>query len=286
MPQAQLFKQPIASPYLLRYLIISVLLTLILALSSCDEKIISDNDSVIVQTPLREIIIDPSNITFEPEMGIKDTIIPINIQISVNTDDLLDLIDRKGVSIDDVEAEVLFRRDKEPESRFSVNLNNFSLDDQQFTGTYTLRISTVSLTDYILYARLLNPEFSQQTVQTNLSIQGFPAGETFIESVQHPDTVFIPNQGNVSFTIGAVAKNTVDDSSIESVFVELYDRDGIQLGGEPFLLEPDFETLDQFYSRTFQIGENNQQDEIRLEFYAVDIFGTVSDILISNFVIR
>lgn len=260
-------------------------IAILIVFLGCDPKTELSQD-ILLDQPLRNLVLTPSIIEFEPADGIKDTVVSIDVVVDINYDDLLNLVQSNNISLEDVEAELILRRNLDTEPELVIRIQEFSSDQQQFSGSFSLATTTVSFTDYLVYARLQIPKPSNQTIQSKLRIRGFPAGDTFIESVQHPDTVFIPAQGEVMFTIGAVAKNTVDNAVIDQVFVDLYDQNGVMLGGEPFALSPDFDTADQFFAETFRINAGNQPDDIQLEFYAIDIFGASSDTLRSSFLIR
>lgn len=270
---------------------ISLFLIVALFLLSCDEKVTTPQNTLDIQ-PIRSISLDPQTANFTPDMGAKDTTVSINITLEVNPDDLYDLMTQSNQQNHNSDtpppspvAEIIIRNRNQNEARDRFIVEDYNPETQQFQVNYPFPTRTVDIGDYRFYAKIIEPSSSSSaTVQSVFKVRGFSSGQPVIESIVAPDTVFIPSQSTIQFEIGATVTHTFDNDLIDGVFTDLYDADGNRLDNDSFRLNPDED--ENYYFRIFEIGPNNQQDDIRVEIFAFDIFGVSSDTLITNFVIR
>lgn len=253
---------------------------LVLQLSACDSP---PGSSPYEESPapFSYLSIDPDNVIFNPEEEIRDTTLTINIEAGLKegaiTNNPSFTVSRHGTSN-------VFR-----EGLLTPGGNN------TVVGSFTFTVPSNTFQDYTIYVfdtteggRISN------TFQTQLRLQGFTTQPPEIISFNFPEVVQIPIEGFQPIRFETEVEHPQGQSQIQTVFLSLIDSDGNQLGGEPFTMlddgdadgSGDLEEGDGIFTRTLEIGPNNQPDVIEAFTWAIDRQGLSSDTLSSTLTIQ
>ncbi len=224
--------------------------------------------------------ISPEDIQFEPEMGIKDTTVAVQLQVGVLSPDELSEVNYRVIA---GASNTLLRDGQfQPQS------------DNKLGASFSLNTSTTQFINYRVevYGRTLDNQVTN-TIQGKINILGFLTDPPEVLSFDHPETVQIPSGGNRAARFETMAVHPAGNENIEAVYLELFDSNGIQLGGGPFTMlddgdtstggSGDLEAGDNIYTRRFFVNNQNSPEVYNVFTYAIDRMGVSSDTLFSTF---
>ena len=234
-----------------------------------------------IPAPFSSISIDPSIVIFDSTQEITDTTLTIQIVASLKPDAITNnpqfTVSRHGSS-------TVFREGTlQPDNNDTVS------------GSFTFSVPSNTFQDFTVYVfdetesgRVSN------SFQTQLQLQGFTTLPPEILSFNFPSVVQIPTEGFQPIRFETEVEHPQGQAQILSVFLALFDTEGNQLGGEPFTMlddgdeagSGDLEEGDGVFTRTLEIGPNNQPDTYEVFTWAIDRQGLSSDTLSSTLTIE
>jgi hypothetical protein len=246
-----------------------------LMLTSCDSTP-GSAPYEISPTVLSGLSVNPGNVTFTPEDGLRDSTLVITISVNKTGD-----INPKSVQFT-IKDDFL----NEPAGQGELQLSGGI-----YTGTFDLTVSTSTINTYTVSVFGETPGGTlTNTIQTKIRITGILTEPPQIEFLNHPQTVQIPSTGTQAFGFEAKVVHPNGQMNITDVFLELYDSNNIQIGGRAFRMFDDGDTSgsgdlvpnDSVYTKSFQIGPQNSPDTYTIWCYAIDRQGTSSDTTFST----
>ena len=232
--------------------------------------------------------VSPQNITFNQDLGVKDSTIVLSI---AGTYKRMNVVD---------EFPVTFRYEMTRKSdSATIRSGEFELNESTatFSTSFDLETNTTDFNDYLIYIYGTREDLVvSNTAQSTVKIRGFTAGLPEILAVNNPDTVLIPSSGNNPFALMAKATHPNGQSLIDRVLVDIRDQNDNLLAGSPFTLfddggagnsnSGDAIAADSIYTRAFNIGSSNNPDVYQLFYHAIDNLGASSDTIQSQMVIK
>lgn len=234
------------------------------------------------QPVLTHLELSPAKVTFVRQDGVKDSLITFELSVLLDNEEPLE-----------TPPTATFGPKGSGEMLTSETLSDFNPDTFRYSGQITYPFNTTTFADYTIYVSAVLPGGSiSNMTQADVKIRGFATGLPEIEYTEHPDTVYIPSAGQDAneFLITAKAAHPDGLNMIRSVNLELFDKDDNRIGSRKFNMFDDGTHGDQqpndgVYSKGFEIGPDNQPDEVTIRIYAVDNFDAVSDTVITQMAI-
>lgn len=263
----------------------ALLLSAVVFLSSCDDPP-GSAPHAISENVLSEFTITPDSVELDPnevdDIG-GETV--IDFEMTVVNSEYKNYVTKYRVidKLTDSTVEEGFFGNVEtvPPKDNDQKINEPLIAQFQITVSNT----DVSELNIVVYA-VSNRGTISNTIQRSIRITGLLSDPPVIEFLEHPDTVYIPAEGNQPFSFDASVFHPNGQQNIEGVFLELFDSNNNQIGGAPFEMEPDEQDQNnKLYSIAFQIDSNNQPDDITVWCYAIDRAGVSSDTVFSSFTI-
>ena len=237
---------------------------------------------------IESVQVSPQNITFNQDLGVKDSTITINI---IGT---YKLVTTTSV----ITATFRYEMTRNSDTA-TIRSGEFELNESNatFSASFNLETNTTDFNDYLIYIYAIREDLVvSNTAQSTVKIRGFTAGLPEILAVNNPDTVSIPSSGTTPFALMAKATHPNGQSLIDRVLVDIRDQNDNLLAGSPFTLFDDGGTgnsnsgdavaADSIYTRTFNIGSSNNPDVYQLFYHAIDNLGASSDTVQSQMVIK
>ncbi|MCH8556522.1 MAG: hypothetical protein LAT84_01810 [Balneolia bacterium] len=234
-----------------------------------------------IPAPFSSMSIDPSVVVFDSTQEISDTTLTIQIEAGLKPDAITNnpqfTVSRHGSS-------TVFR-----EGLLQPGNNN------TVVGSFTFTVPSNTFQDFTIYV-FDETEGGRvsSTFQTQLQLQGFTTQPPQILSFTFPSVVQIPVEGFQPIRFETEVEHPQGQAQIQTVFLALFDTAGNQLGGEPFTMlddgdeggSGDLEEGDGIFTRTLEIGPNNQPDTYEVLTWAIDRQGLSSDTLSSTLTIQ
>lgn len=256
---------------------------LAILISGCRDIPVQDQSGELIN--IESFTVTPQNISFTFDDGIKDSTIVLTLnagyRLLPNTapDNL-----RFGYILRNTVNNVIIT-----EGSFPITLGDNTVDVELPLTVRTFDSREIGLTAFFTDGSSLLSNIAIGT----LTINGFQVGLPEILSVENPDTVRIPAEGQpaVSFRLKATVSHPQDSELINQVLVDIRDQNNNFLAGSPFRLFDDggLDNIpgggtsgdevagDSVYTRLFQIASGNNPDVYTLFFHATDNFGASSD---------
>lgn len=248
----------------------AVLAAFSILITSCEEG--PGFENVTEPTPgVASFTINPDTISFDPdEDGLEDQ--EVSIEVMIEPDE----------PVSDLEPRLVMRQQDDTETYFESPIGNWNEDTGRFEDEVQVEFFPAQIRNYELYLYMPVDNKLGDRGQQTILVDGFPAEPPVVEEVDHPEEIQIPDSGEDQFVIAARVTHPYGSDNIQRVELDIYDEDDVQLGGEPFQLNPQDELGDDWYAAGFPIDQDNVPEVYRLEFYATDIAGGVSDTLTSQ----
>ena len=244
-------------------------MSLLILLNSCEQG--PGYDHITQKTPgIKSFSISPEVIDFKPEGGIQDSTVVLDVMIEPDTPS------------SDLQPRLSIRRQDTPETYFESEISGWNDEYGRFEDQIEVEFFTVQVQNYEIYVYIPVDDKVGNRGQHTLKVDGFSAEPPVIEEVDHPETVQIPESGEDSFIIAARVTHPFGPENIDGVELDMYDQNNNQIGEGSFSLPREEELGDDWYGASFPVNENNNPDTYRLEFYAFDNAGGVSDTLTSE----
>ena len=159
-----------------------------------------------------------------------------------------------------------------------------------YEETIPFETKTTFFSDYIVYLRISGDNSSTSYAQGKLKISGFSVVPPTIISVNNPESIIRPNQGNRAVAFQAKVFDDEGMDTIEGVYMRLISQQtGSEVSGSPFQLYDDGDNggdpaaNDSTFTLGLQINSSNQLQDYDLEYFAIDRGGLVSDTVKSTF---
>ena len=202
-------------------------------------------DATAGEPGIREIQVDPASVIFEPEDGIRDTVVTFRISAEADLPDghilvahLVDLQDFRILDTDTLRSYVIGRSFTPNPSYTSDDFTSGDFTSDGFSsdgltsgdfpsdgfspggftsdrvsssglayiGTLQTMLRTTDMRNLILYVTPVSPDRrAGNRSETVIPVRGTPSGEPLVLSVDHPDTIFLPPAG-MSTTFYIAAK--------------------------------------------------------------------------------
>ena len=265
----------------------TILLGIGLLMFGCGEDVPTQPTETITHL-IESVQVSPQNITFDQDLGVKDSTIVMNIAGTYKL---------AGSSTD---APVTFRYEITRNSdAASIRSGEFEMNtsNSTFSTSFNLETNTTDFNDYLIFIFGTREDLVvSNTAQSTVKIRGFTAGLPEILAVNNPDTVLIPSSGTNPFALMAKATHPNGQSLIDRVLVDIRDQNDNLLAGSPFTLfddggagnsnSGDAIAADSIYTRAFNIGSSNNPDVYQLFYHAIDNLGASSDTVQSQMVIK
>ena len=261
------------------YRLIPVLvLALTIGISSCDET--SGPAGILDERPsITDFQVTPSSIRFSEEAGLKDTLVTFRVTAFGDIPEDFQLItELADIRTRNILTNSTMTANPDRPGEYAASLNHV--------------MSTSRFANLVIYAYPRAPDGTVfDRVESTIEIRGIDTGRPEVLEIIHPDTVFIPLPGEPEnlFTISARVTHTFALDNINTVQLDLFDstnpnpiftsnmsRSDDNGNGEPEYL---------VYEQNFSINSGNSPDSYRIEVYATDISGTVSETLSSTLII-
>lgn len=244
------------------YLILLIGGSLILWATGCDTPSSpAGSDSGV----LSSLSIQPNNVQFGPQSSIADT--TLTIQIRANTsdtpaNDLLYTSERDGVLLS--------------EGRLQAET------DTTFLSELSITVNTAQNTDFSVYV-YESDNTSGQRLQGKLQVRGRIVSPPFIEEVNNPEEVTIPDSGNERIDFFAHVVHPNGQDLISGVNFFLIDQTGNPVG-DVYQMFDNGESVDEvesdsIYSGALTIEPQNNPDQYIVNYYAMGEDGQSSDTL-------
>lgn len=247
----------------------ALLAALCYVITSCEEG--PGFENITEPTPgIASFSINPDTIAFDEEDGLEDR--QVSIEVIIEPD----------MAASDLEPRVVMRRQDDPETYFESAIGGWNEETGRFEDEIEVEFFPAQIRNYELYLYIPVDEKLGNRGQQTLLVDGFAAEPPVVEEVDHPEEVQIPESGEDQFVIAARVTHPYGSENIQRVELDIYDEDDVQLGGEPFRLSREEELGDDWYAAGFPVDEDNVPQVYRLEFYATDIAGGISDTLTSQ----
>lgn len=272
---------------------------MIVAILSCDRSTVTSPFPPYGDFTIERVTITPTQITFVPEDGAKDSTVSITVtaNIAIRNNATLDDFSETLPAIDKVFVYHLSIKGSET----IISTSAFSIDKQNRTisATIPLITSTFDFNDYFINIYARNSEqIISNDVQATIKVRGFSLGAPILMFAENPDTVRIPSSGTQPFLLTAKVSHDLEMNLIDRVLVIISDQNNTVLNGSPFRLyddgssgnigtgvSGDLVANDSLYSRRFEIGPNNNPDIYTLRYFAIDNFGNSSDTVQTKMII-
>lgn len=237
--------------------------------AACESPSGSSN---IVNSPtlLSELQINPSEITLDP--AVQPELRDFDFLVRVNMQGMEGFSQPKVRVVNLSNNEVLFSR--------NMTLNSGST----YAAEIQLTASTTELNEYHFFVYSESPTGNiSNTLSQKVRIIGALSQPPFLEYLNHPETVTIPTTGTTPIRFETSAIHPNGQSNIQQVLLDLFDSQGVQLGGSSFQMQLDDTPGNaNIYSITFQINPGNQPEVYDIRAYAIDRLNVSSDTLFST----
>lgn len=252
---------------------------------SCDSTIspISPINKLENAPVVKSVTLSPSNFLFSATLGKKDTTIVVSIQAHIEN---LNEESKAGFYIID-QADF----SKVLEGEFSYNK-----DIEVFASEFNIQTRTTFFEDYTIQVYAYNKNGNGNSFQTPLSITGYSLHSPEILSINSPDSIMRPEEGQIFANFKALVTDSDDDETIENVYLRFIDKSSGEISGSPFNMSDDGKTLgdptanDLEYTLSLPIPANPEsgivERDFDIEFFAIDKSGLVSDTVKTTFSIR
>lgn len=248
-----------------------------LAVWGCKDPI-QETESTVLEVLTFEV--DPIGIQFNVEDGIRDTSITMTMELILTPSSRFE----RGVIV---------------VSEGSETLATIELDSENGEGPYlsdfTYSTSTIQPARLEILATLVSKEGETVTARHTFLISTFATVPPVLISVENPDTVRIPTQGQTPDRFEAKAYHPVTQNLMDGVFlylsyeangqtVEIRDNtadfrlrdDGVS---DPSSGRDDSTAADSIYTLLFYVNSGNSPQDYLIHWYARDLSGLYSDTL-------
>lgn len=231
-----------------------------------------------------EYSIDPLQVSFLPEQGIRDTALVFTITGTISGDPSSQFT---GFTVAENNETLL-------EERLEL-IPSLDLSTYTFNSQFTL-LTTTTLNrslDWTLFT--FNESGEGQRILRSADVSGFATTAPELLFVSNPDTVFIPLTGIQEIRFEAKAFHPIGQNLMDGVFLYLVDRNSnrIPSDGSSFRLFDDGEKNvpagkddavagDSVYTLILAIDENNSPDLYDVYWYPKDQAGLIGDTLQSQ----
>lgn len=256
-----------------------------LFLYSCGED--SPSASALSESYIiSQLSVNPTQITFTPTDGVKDSVIVINVSGSI-------LSHTQNSESSTLNMELVRASDSQP-----VAFRNIAVESTAtFEQTITIPSKTTDFNDYRLYLYVTTGDrITSNSAQATIKVRGFALGVPEILATNNPDTVRIPANGTTPFALQAKVTHPDGQALLDRVLVDIRDQNNNLLAGSPFRLfddgnvggsnSGDAVAADSIFTRAFNIGSSNNPDVYQLFYYALDTQGASSDTVQTQMVIQ
>ncbi len=257
----------------------AALLTLPL-LSACDSPP-GSSPYPTANNAFHSISLDPDNVVFDPDEGVVNQTLNINISVDVRSD----------AELSNPRFNVYRSSDRAVFRDGSLT----TVSEGELAGEFSFSVSSTSFETYKVYVFDEGAGGSvSNTLEHKLVLTGIPTDPPVVLSLDHPPVVQIPDEGETAIRFETEVEHPQGLEQISAVYLELFDSNGNQIGGDRFEMfddgdeesSGDLVAGDGIYTRTFAINPNNQPDTYDVFTYAVDRAGLTSDTLSSQLIIE
>jgi len=222
--------------------------------------------------------ITPSDVSFTPaDDGIRDTTVQVSFEAMT-------------INLEDNEQLTLSVFNRLSDELVLQRTLTESATTNRYEATIPFETKTTFFSDYIVYLRISGDNSSSSYAQGKLKISGFSVVPPEIVSVNNPEFIRRPNQGNRAVSFQAKVFDDEGMDTIEAVYMRLISQQtGSELSGSPFQLYDDGDSggdpvaNDSTFTLGLQINSSNQLQDYDLEYFAIDRGGLVSDTVKSTF---
>ncbi len=151
-------------------------------------------------------------------------------------------------------------------------------------GNFSITVPANQVSEFRVYVFSRSESGTiSNTFRRNFRISGALSGPPVMEYLDHSASVPIPQTGTTPIRFESSVIHPDGQANIEEVLLELYDSNGVLLGGQPFTMDPESDDPgNNIFSRTFQINPQNQPETYDVWGYAIDRAGVSSDTLFST----
>ncbi|MGF1669325.1 MAG: hypothetical protein ACFCU6_02670 [Balneolaceae bacterium] len=239
-----------------------------------------DEDPVLI----RNLVIIPSEITFQAEDGIRDTTITIQMKAEA-----------AGFSEENPVQYSILRNGSEEITGFFSSTG----PGNEIEANVQISLSTTSFETWRLFVFGFNNLAEGEVVEGKIVVRGISTQPPQIVEAFNTESVKIPSEGQEQISFFARVVHPVNQTLIDRVEFFLIDQNGNRLGGPGTTFEMfddgvinieegriDEAANDSLYSRALFINPNNQPDNVDVFYFATDISGLKSDTLQTTLEIR
>lgn len=245
------------------------ILSLLILLNSCEQG--PGYDHITQKTPgIQSFSFTPEIIDFDPDDGIKDSTVVLDVMIEPD------------IPSPELQPRMVIRRQDNPEAYFESEITGWNDEAGRFEDQIEVEFFTVQVQNYEVYVYIPVDGNVGNRGQQTLKVDGFPAEPPVVEEVDHPETIQIPESGEEQFEIAARATHSLGSDNIDEVLLDMYDESNEKLEDSPFPLPPAAHLGNDWYETGFTVRYDNNPQKYRLEFYAIDNAGGISDTLTSE----
>lgn len=262
-----------------------IIFVAILLLGGCGEDSPVSGNQRVTHT-IVSLNISPNELIFDESMGIKDSL--VNIQVSGRVERYSDISLNRPAPIF---TYTLVRQSDQ--SLIDTGMVPYNESSAELVGNIDLMVNTTDFNNYrLLIFALSNDQIVSNTAHSTIKIRGFSAGIPEIVFAINPDTVRIPTSGNTPFLVQAKVIHPNGQHLLDRVLVNIRDQNNNLLVGSPFQLFDDGGTEsgdpvagDSVFTRRFQIGPTNNPDVYQLFYFGIDNLGMSTDTIQTQMVI-
>jgi hypothetical protein len=238
-------------------------LLLISWLAASCESVPGYPDTSTADYRLRGLQITPTQITFTPADGVRDTMIAVEVRVAIES--VAGKPGRPTVFVGGIETP----------------MGQDPLTAGQALATVRIPTATTDLSRFDLTVIVVDGgRAASNRVSGTVHVTGFSTGNPVIVSVLSPDTVRIPTAPS-SFLLRVSMSHPNGRNQIDLVQADIRNPDGSLLSGSPFRLfddgnvpnSGDQTANDGIYTRAFQITPSNQPAVYTVTYTARDRFG-------------
>jgi hypothetical protein len=257
-------------------------------LISCKENTTSprtQNEYIVIPN----MDVHPTQIDFNPDMGIVDTTATITLTGSYYVDS------GNILSAHSSQPTFLYQVIRKSDGNL-ITEGTLSESGETISASFNLTLKTIDFNDFRLFIFAISDDvLVSNTIQSTIQVRGFAVAPPIIDFAQNPDTVRIPTSGEQPFLLTARVYHPFQQSLIDRVLVNIRDRNNNLLAGSPFQLyddggatgnnSGDLIANDSTFSRAFRINSSNNPDVYQLSYFAIDNLGMSSDTIKTQMVI-
>ncbi|MCP9292780.1 hypothetical protein [Gracilimonas sediminicola] len=243
---------------------------------SCDST--TSPKDIFEESPvIQSFNVSPQNVQFtSADDGVKDT--TVIVTFSAETENLSEGVVPRIIITDRNSGQVELQQDMEVTST-----------NGEFTLEVPFETKTTFFQDFKVNAIVQNPETSDFNYATaSLKITGFSVEPPEILSVNNPEELQRPTQGEAAVGFLAKVSDVEGMDSIRGVFLRLISRESGEVSGSPFQLYDNASNGDQVasdsvFTRVFVFNSENELQTYDVFYYAIDRGGLTSDTVSTTF---